>query len=75
MNGRLGHPREIRAYLDITDIRPVAADAASAEVFQIRKGTPLPNLEEVDFDSNGIPVCYSKQYSATQCSTRSCAGA
>lgn len=52
----------ILAYLDITDIRPVAADTALAEVFQIREGTPLLNMEEVDFDSNGKPVFYSKQY-------------
>ena len=39
MNGRLSRPRELRAYPDITDIRPVVADAALAEVFQLQEGT------------------------------------
>ena len=51
-------------YLDITDIRPAVADTALAEVFQIQVGTPLLNMEEVDFDSNGKPVLYSSQYFA-----------
>ena len=51
-------------YLDITDLRPVAADAALSEVFQIEVGTPLLNMEEVDFDINGEPILYSDQYFA-----------
>jgi len=58
LQGRCG----ISAYLDITDIRPIVADAALAEVFHIRTGDPLLNMEEVDFDHNGKPVFYSNQY-------------
>lgn len=58
LQGRCG----ISAYLDITDIRPVVADAALAEVFQIQAGAPLLNMEEVDFDHDGKPVFYSDQY-------------
>ena len=80
MNGRLSRPRELRAYPDITDIRPVVADAALAEVFQLQEGTPLSNMDEVNFASNEIPVCYSKQYSADgvfrhTVLRKSCAGA
>ena len=52
----------VSAYMDITDIRPVVADAALAEVFQIQAGAPLLNMEEVDFDCDGKPVFYSNQY-------------
>lgn len=52
----------ISVYLDITDIRPIVANAALAEVFQIQTGAPLLNMEEVDFDHDGKPVFYSNQY-------------
>ena len=40
----------IYPYLDLTDVRPAAADAALAEIFQVPMGTPLLNMEEVDYD-------------------------
>jgi len=52
----------ISAYMDLTDIRPIVADAALAEVFQVQVGAPLLNMEEVDFDCDGKPVFYSNQY-------------
>lgn len=51
-------------YLDLTDIRPAVADAALAEVFQVPMGTPLLNMEEVDFDIDGNPVFCSTEYFA-----------
>ena len=52
----------IYPYLDLTDVRPAAADAALAEVFQVPMGTPLLNMEEVDYDIDGHPVFCSNEY-------------
>lgn len=54
----------VLAYMDLTDIRPMVADGALAEVFQVQAGVPLLNMEEVDFDCDGTPVFYSDQYFA-----------
>ena len=51
-------------YLDLTDLRPVVADAALAEIFQIPVGTPLLHMDEVDFDIDGKPVFCSSEYFA-----------
>lgn len=52
----------IYPYLDLTDLRPVAADAALAEIFRVPEGTPLLNMEEVDYDIDGKPVFCSSEY-------------
>lgn len=49
-------------YMDLTDLRPVAADHALAEIFRIPAGSPLLNMEEVDFDIDGKPVLASTEY-------------
>lgn len=49
-------------YLDLTDVRPAAADPALADVFGLPVGTPLLRMEEVDYDIEGKPVFYSNQY-------------
>lgn len=49
-------------YMDLTDVRPAAADAALAEVFGVPIGTPLLNMDEVDFDIDGKPVFCSNEY-------------
>nr|WP_326185191.1 GntR family transcriptional regulator [uncultured Oscillibacter sp.] len=51
-------------YLDLTDLRPMVADAALAEIFQIPVGTPLLHMDEVDFDIDGKPVFCSSEYFA-----------
>ena len=51
-------------YLDLTDLRPAVADAALAEIFQIPMGSPLLNMEEVDFDIDGKPVFCSTEFFA-----------
>ena len=51
-------------YLDLADIRAVAADAALAEIFRIPVGTPLLNMDEVDYDIDGNPVFCSMEYFA-----------
>lgn len=49
-------------YMDLTDVRPTAADAALGEIFGVPMGTPLLNMDEVDFDIDGHPVFYSNEY-------------
>ena len=51
-------------YMDLTDVRPAVADAALAEVFQVPMGSPLLNMDEVDFDIDGKPVFCSNEYFA-----------
>lgn len=51
-------------YLDMTDLRPVTADDALSEIFQIPVGTPLLHMDEVDFDIDGRPVFCSSEYFA-----------
>ena len=52
----------VNAYMDLTDVRPAAADAALSEIFQIPIGTPLLNMDEVDFDIDGKPGFCSQEY-------------
>lgn len=54
----------IYPYMDLTDIRPSVADASLSEIFDLPMGAPLLHLEEVDFDIDGKPVFYSKEYFA-----------
>lgn len=49
-------------YLDLADIRAVAADAALAEIFHLPVGTPLLHMDEVDYDIDGNPVFCSMEY-------------
>ena len=49
-------------YMDLTDVRPAAADATLSEIMQVPMGTPLLNMDEVDFDIDGHPVLYSVEY-------------
>ena len=50
------------AYMDLTDLRPTLADAALSEIFQVPEGSPLLQMDEVDFDIDGNPVFCSKEY-------------
>jgi len=43
-------------------LRPVTADEALAEIFQVGVGTPLLNMDEVDYDIDGKPVFCSNEY-------------
>lgn len=52
----------VSAYLDLTDVRPAMADERLAEIFQVPQGTPLLNMDEVDFDIDGNPVFCSDEY-------------
>ena len=52
----------VNAYMDLTDVRPAVADAALGEILQVPIGTPLLNMDEVDFDIDGKPVFCSQEY-------------
>ena len=49
-------------YLDLTDLRPVIADAELAEIFRIPINTPLLYMNETDYDIEGKPVFVSREY-------------
>lgn len=53
---------DIDAYMDLTQLHAVAADETVALALEIPMGTPLLNMEEVDYDIEGNTVFYSSQY-------------
>lgn len=52
----------VYAYMDLTELHAVSANETIAEMLQIPLGTPVLNMEEVDFDIDGNVVFYSAQY-------------
>lgn len=50
------------AYLDVTELRPVAAKGVAAQRLNVPEGTPLLYMDEVDYDFEGKPVMYSRQF-------------
>lgn len=52
----------LNCYMDMARLRPIVADEALAEIFHIEKGTPLLYVQEVDFDVDGNPILFSRQY-------------
>lgn len=50
------------AYLDITEIRAIAANGSVAERLRVEPSTPLLYMDEIDYDFEGAPVMYSRQY-------------
>lgn len=54
----------VSAYMDLTELHAVAATGRLAQVMQVPEGTPLLNMEEVDFDIEGNTIFYSSQYFA-----------
>ena len=50
------------AYLDVTEIRPAAARGAIAARLNVKDGTPLLYMDEIDYDFDGLPLMYSRQY-------------
>jgi GntR family transcriptional regulator len=53
---------EIDIYMDLTQIHAVLANDKVARALEIPLGTPLLNMEEVDYDIEGKAVFYSRQY-------------
>ena len=54
----------VNPYMDLTDLRPTVADKALSEIFSVPEGSPLLNMDEVDFDIEGRPVFCSNEYFA-----------
>lgn len=52
----------VYSYMDVTEVRPAVADAALAEILQVPAGSPLLNMDEVDYDADGKPVFCSNEY-------------
>ena len=50
------------AYMDLTQLRAVAADEETAEILDVPVGTPLLSMEEVDYNIEGNIVFYSRQF-------------
>lgn len=53
---------DAEAYLDLTELHPMAADEHLSNILHVKEGTPLLNMEEVDYDIEGSPLFYSRQY-------------
>ena len=54
----------ILPYMDLTDLRPVVADSTLAAIFDVPVGSPLLNMDEVNYDIEGKPVLCCNEYFA-----------
>lgn len=52
----------LNCYMDMARLRPIVADDTLAEILQVPQGTPLLYVEEVDYDVDGNPILFSRQY-------------
>jgi GntR family transcriptional regulator len=52
----------VSAYLDLTDLKPILADAVLSELLQVPVGAPLLFMDEVDYDIDGNPIFCSREY-------------
>lgn len=53
---------EIYTYMDLTQLHAVVANEVVAQALEVPLGTPLLNMEEVDYDIDGNTIFYSSQY-------------
>lgn len=53
---------DVEAYMDLTELHPILADEKLAKILKVDVGTPLLNMEEIDYDIEGNPIFYSRQY-------------
>lgn len=53
---------QVEAYMDLTDLHPAMADEKLSKLLEVPVGTLLLNMEEVDYDIDGNPIFYSRQY-------------
>ncbi len=49
-------------YMDLTVVKPIVADKRLADIFKIKEGTPLLNMDEVGYDINGNRILWSEEY-------------
>lgn len=52
----------LNCYMDIARLQPVVAEGTLAQTLQIPDGTPVMYIEEVDYDVDGNPIFFSRQY-------------
>ena len=52
----------LNCFMDIAQLRPVVVQGELAEILQVEPGTPVMYIEEVDYDVEGLPILFSKQY-------------
>ena len=52
----------VSVYLDLTDLKPIVANATLAELLQVPVGASLLQMDEVDYDIDGKPVFCSREY-------------
>ena len=60
--GFLKEKCNIETYMDLTQLKAVAADENVAKILNVPTGTPLLYMEEVDYDIEGNIVFYSRQF-------------
>ena len=53
---------DVEVYMDLTQLHAVLADEEIGKILGVMPGTPLLNMEEVDYDIEGKAVFYSKQF-------------
>ncbi len=54
----------VNCYMDMAQLRPIVADDNLSQILQVPQGTPLLYVEELDFDVDGNPILFSRQYFA-----------
>ena len=52
----------VDAYMDLTQLHAVLSDEKLSKMLEISEGSPLLNMEEVDYDIDGNVIFYSRQY-------------
>lgn len=52
----------LNCFMDIAQLLPVVAEGELAQMLQIAPGTPVMYIEEVDYDVDGNPILFSRQY-------------
>lgn len=53
---------EITAHMDLIEVHAVLAQGEVAKALEVTEGTPVLNLEEVDYDIEGKPIFCSSEY-------------
>ncbi len=52
----------VEAYMDVTQLHAVLADEKIGKALRIPQGSPVLNMEEIDYDISGNVIFYSSQY-------------
>lgn len=56
----------IHYYMDLASLHPVVADETLSGLMSLPVGSPLLHIEETDYDIDGRPFLYSRQYFVDQ---------